>query len=460
MTMNQDQLLQKALRLLSQGKVSMARAICRKLIHLDPADFNSVHLYGVALLKDGDPVAACEHLTRASQLKVADKYRAQAFSNLSQAQLQAGHTDQAMLAIDQALQLFPDSAPLRLNRANLYERSEQWPQMQQDLERALALEPGLNEARISMAVCLRQQGNPTQALALLSAIDDAARDFDWLQEWGLNLCLCQQAETLLQFIDSMALDAATIFDLAHYVAESGANEQSLLLYRKGLQLQPDDEQARYLVAAQEGALQSRAPAGYVSGLYDRHANEFEQRLIDKLEYDAPQRLGQLLPGWLPAQLGEVIDLGCGTGLSGQALSKAFEIDQLTGVDLSQQMLQQAKYKGCYQQLICSDILSFIPAARADLIIASDVLIYLGDLKPLFDKLPQWLKPGGIFACTLELGDSLTPQLTPSGRFRHSEAYLQQLGQIQGLELLISATIPLRKEHGEMLQGQILLFRMP
>lgn len=458
--MNQEQLLQKALRLLSQGKLSMARAICRKLIHSNPQDFNSVHLYGVALLKDGEPVAACEQLETASQLKAADKFRAQAFSNLSQARLQTGDQVAAMNAINQALRLFPDNAPFLLNRANLHERQQQWQQMQLDLQKALQLEPQLTDAKISMAVCLRQQGKAQQALTLLSAISDSQRDFDWLQEWALNLCLCGQSDSLLQFIDSIALDADSRFELAHYVSEAGACDAGIQLYHKGLELRPDDEPARYLLAAQAGQRQSRAPAAYISGLYDRHADEFEQRLLGRLGYDAPDRLASLLPNWLPGLPARILDLGCGTGLLGQALRQQFETAEITGVDLSQQMLQQARNKGCYQRLICDDILGFEPDSPFDLITASDVLIYLGDLKPLFIRLPHWLNDGGTFACTLELGEQLTPELTPSGRFRHSEAYLQQLAETQGLELLLSAGIPLRKEHGKMLQGQILLFRKP
>ena len=67
--------------------------------------------------------------------------------------------------------------------------------------------------------------------------------------------------------------------------------------------------------------------------------------MNKIEYRLPLLFKQLLG----AAKGEIIDLGCGTGLIGQALKK--RRNRLTGVDISSAMLEQAGKKGVYDKLV-------------------------------------------------------------------------------------------------------------
>ena len=53
-------------------------------------------------------------------------------------------------------------------------------------------------------------------------------------------------------------------------------------------------------------------------------------------------------------LGRVADLGCGTGLQGPLL-KAAGARFIYGVDVSREMLKEAKTKGCYDDLSESDM---------------------------------------------------------------------------------------------------------
>src|SRR5207248_233908 len=76
---------------------------------------------------------------------------------------------------------------------------------------------------------------------------------------------------------------------------------------------------------------------------------------------------------------DVLDLGCGTGLCGALLRRWART--LVGVDLSPGMLEKARERGCYDRLEQGDLVAVMrtmPARSFDLIVATDVLIYIGD----------------------------------------------------------------------------------
>ena len=74
------------------------------------------------------------------------------------------------------------------------------------------------------------------------------------------------------------------------------------------------------------------------------------------------------PVWWPRAArtggGPVLDLACGTGLVGEALAtRGFA--RLTGVDLSADMLGQARAKGCYDRLVAGDVAALPDLGRFD-----------------------------------------------------------------------------------------------
>ena len=81
---------------------------------------------------------------------------------------------------------------------------------------------------------------------------------------------------------------------------------------------------------------------------------------------------------------KVADLGCGTGLVGLELNST--VIYLTGVDISDQMLIQAKQKNVYDELVPMDIHNYLFSQEAHslcAIIAADVFIYIGNLDKIF-----------------------------------------------------------------------------
>src|SRR2546430_1639578 len=68
----------------------------------------------------------------------------------------------------------------------------------------------------------------------------------------------------------------------------------------------------------------------------------------------------------------ILDLGCGTGLSGQSLRSRAR--RLTGIDLSRAMIDRARTRRVYDELGVAEITAFLDAPdgeRYDLIAACD-----------------------------------------------------------------------------------------
>ena len=81
-----------------------------------------------------------------------------------------------------------------------------------------------------------------------------------------------------------------------------------------------------------------------------YAETFDRDLVDKLNYQSPRLLAQLIARTVPADARlDILDIGCGTGLMGAGLRALKRT--LTGVDLSPNMLEQARRRGLYDRFI-------------------------------------------------------------------------------------------------------------
>jgi len=189
----------------------------------------------------------------------------------------------------------------------------------------------------------------------------------------------------------------------------------------------DPEPAFALTAARGDSAVSAAPRDYVVALYDSFADSFDAKLVGELNYRIPERLVAFIrPHLPPDRMLDILDLGCGTGLSGVPLKPLAK--RLVGIDLSPRMIAKARARGVYDALEVAEIVDYLQAhpGTFDLVTAADVVIYLGDLAPLFAGAAQALRQGGFFVLSAETGAGSGWSLLPSGRFAHSQAYLAAL----------------------------------
>lgn len=93
---------------------------------------------------------------------------------------------------------------------------------------------------------------------------------------------------------------------------------------------------------------------------------------------------------------QVVDLGCGTGRTGAWLASR-GIETIDGVDLTPQMLERARARGIYRELVEADVSDTrLPAGDYDLVTTSLVDEHLADLGPLYTEAARLAAPGATY----------------------------------------------------------------
>jgi len=358
--------------------------------------------------------------------------------------------------------------------------------------RALRLAPGHPDAENLLGVAARQQGDLPAALAHAARAVAAAPDAPlFLANQGAALAeagrLPEAIAALTRATTLNPADATSLRNLGQALTAAGQPDAALTPLTQATRLTPEApepwlalahaareanrpdlardaalkvrgplaEQAGFLLAALGGApIPARAPASYVRDLFDAFAPRFDAELEGALGYRTPTLLAAMIPDLPP---GRVLDLGCGTGLSGLAL-KPFA-RRLEGLDLSPRMLAVARARNLYATLHEADLLDFLPRHpnTYDLIAAADVLNYLGDLGPAFTAIATALKPGGTALFSLEAGEA--PVTLGEGlRFRHNPDHALALAQDAGLTLVAREDAVLRREKGADVRGVLIRAR--
>ena len=195
----------------------------------------------------------------------------------------------------------------------------------------------------------------------------------------------------------------------------------------------------------------RCDAGYVRHLFDQFSADYDQRMIGQLGYAAPQILFDLADLVMPGRKElAVLDLGCGTGLAGAVFKPL--ASRLDGVDLSPAMIEKARLRNIYDRLEVADLETSAPVVRYDLILAADTLVYLGDLKPVFEAAHARLRPDGYFLFTVEKAEGDGFELGPKRRWRHSENYLRRVAERAGFGVAGLVAAAPRREANQPVEG--------
>lgn len=235
---------------------------------------------------------------------------------------------------------------------------------------------------------------------------------------------------------------------------------ALTAFRRAGALMPQSGAVGHLIAMLEGgAPPDRAPDDYVLWVFDGHADNFDAHLA-ALQYRGPQMIADLAGAvWSRAPSRSILDLGCGTGLNAP-LFRPYAT-RLDGLDLAPRMLRQASRRG-YDHLYKAEIHTFLrrPPVRYDVLLSTDVFIYIGKLEEIFSLSKQNLSEDGEILCTIELGAPGDPpiQLMPSGRFRQTDAYIRGCAAAADFEVSAFADETLRIENGQPEPGRAYHFR--
>jgi predicted TPR repeat methyltransferase len=334
---------------------------------------------------------------------------------------EAGDLEHAAQAFERALALDPRFARALYQLGNVRQDQERWAEAEGCFRASLALAPGHAEAHNNLGVVLQMLGRRREAEA--------------------------------SYALAAALKPALVhpyMNLGRMLDETGRRAEAIAWLRRGSAQSAEPEAFRHLLGAlgaEADADAGRAPDAYVRNTFDGFAAHFDHRLVETLGYRVPQAIAAALAEAraFPPASADVLDLGCGTGLSGVALRGIAK--SLTGVDLAPKMLEHARARGCYDVLEEGELLRWMEssaAARFDVLVAVDVLIYVGALEHLFAQAARISRSGALFALSIEVCQDADWKLQETGRYAQSPAYVRGLAAANGFTVAVDRAQPIRK----------------
>jgi len=189
-------------------------------------------------------------------------------------------------------------------------------------------------------------------------------------------------------------------------------------------------------------------------LFDKYSETYDQHLLSSLDYTVPEKISHLINEKYgkTGTIGRVLDLGCGTGLCGVEIKD--RCSELIGIDLSKQMLIKAKQKSAYTHLENIEITEYLRKSKSmfDIMIAADVLIYVGKLDKLFLYCSRKIRSGGCFIFSIETTETKNFQVNKTGRFSHNKKYIEDLAKKTLWHINSKEETEIRKENGFPVRG--------
>ena len=364
--------------------------------------------------------------------------------------LELEQTEQAKKCFIKAEEINADNYEAKLCLADILSRSDHFSEAEQRYRRLIELDAKRFEPHNNYAEMLYRQKRLAEALEeyrkAVILRPDTAETSNNLGVVLKDLGQYQQASDL--FINALRCDqelVAASVNLSETLILLFSQDEKIALQiaKNWLKSFSDDQFARHINAAFEGGNIENNQI-FVEKLFDNFADNYEL-VMQNLDYQAPLAIRRIA-GDLK---GRIADLGCGSGLVGQAVKN--NRNQLIGVDLSAKMLKQAKNKQIYTELVQSDLFDFLKTrSDYDWIIAADVLGYIQSVEKLIE-----LCRGKNIIFSIEKSDASSPyQLQTNGRLKHNPSYIKQLLEQNGFKDIQIEDIILRSENSIPVTGCI------
>ena len=376
---------------------------------------------------------------------------------------QAGRLAEAAQCYQQILRANPRHFQALFSLGMICLQTEQFEESQRILSDALKLNPRFGEGWCARGLALLHLRRREEALACFDQSLLLLPDFlEALSSRATALLeMGRHEEALAAFDRVLALrpdHAISWNNRGNTFIAMRRLEEAVVSFDRALALAPDLETARNNrnLALLELKRISRIPAVAVRALFDDYASYYDSAMVDSLCYRAPSHLRDLAARVMPdaAPPMRILDLGCGTGLSGEAFKDLAVGGRLDGIDLSPGMIEEARRRNIYSDLMIEDFEAALatPGLSYDLIIAGDALIYHGDLLPVLSGAARRLDPKGFCLFTVERMTGEGWEQTPANRFRHSETYLRSCAEQSGFAVTEIMECALRSESHAPVEG--------
>jgi predicted TPR repeat methyltransferase len=291
----------------------------------------------------------------------------------------------------------------------------------------------------------------------------ADRRYEFARDLQLKGDLTAAAEVLEQAIERAPDFVSAWFTLGEVRAALGEQDAAVTAFQEACAADPADRHGAAIRLMRLGASPVTVlPQAYVRSLFDQYAPRFEAELIERLHYRAPSLLFKAVlvvraAGRKPAFFKRAVDLGCGTGLGAAAFAR--NVETFIGIDLSPGMIEQARATGLYAALEVDDMTAALArqaGASADLVLAADAMVYVGELAPVLAEVQRVLTAGGLLAFTVETHDGDGVIIGEGLRTAHGADYLRSAIAAAGLSLAHLEPVSPRTERGVPVRGLVVV----
>jgi predicted TPR repeat methyltransferase len=304
---------------------------------------------------------------------------------------------------------------------------------------------------------------PDGPLASASSGDLLAdRRYAWGQGALAERDFAAAADLFRQTIEIAPDWAPAHLALGDALAGQGDSGEAAAAWGQAARLDPSGVLGADLKIAALGAGQAppAAPRDYVRALFDEYAPRFDAHLRGALAYRGPELLRAAIERAC-AEAGRAfafdvcLDLGCGSGLMAEELRE--RVGALHGCDLSPRMIEIAHATGAYARLHAADIHDYLSEQgerSADLVVAADVFVYMGDLAAVFAQCARVTAPGGLFAFSVQRGEGADWSVGADLRYAHTSDYVERLAAAHGFRVMVLEAASTRKDAGRDVPGLV------
>ncbi len=491
-----NSLLSLAVQHHQAGRLQPAESLYRQVLEINPDNEEALHFLGILAYQLEEYESAIDLIEKAIHLnpklaeahynlgkvydsqgkadEAAGAYRraiavnpniAEAHYNLGIVLANQGKLDDAVASYRRTVAINPKDADAWYNLGNALRDLEKTGDAIEAYQHALMANPGYIKAHNNLGILFKAQGKLNEAIACYERainIDPNYADTHYnlanaLGDFG------KLDEAIMHYQQAAELDpnhsSPVHNNLGNTLGKLGKMGEAMIHYRRAIELDPNNVSAKHMVAAITGETTEVAPPKYIKNLFDQSAAKFDYQLVEVLDYKSPTALRQALDDLLgKVHFRNAIDLGCGTGLSGLSFHQL--TDRLTGIDLSPQMIELAKQRNIYSILQTGDLVELLNKSeeKYDLFIATDVLVYIGNLRPLFKSVQSHALPGALFVCLTESISDGTYVLRQSGRYAHSRAHIQSLADEHHFTIEFCKPAAIRVEKGKGIMGDHLILK--
>jgi predicted TPR repeat methyltransferase len=334
-------------------------------------------------------------------------------------------------------------------------------------EKALSIKPDYTEAHYNLGFTLQRLGQLDSAVRSYKKVVAIKPEYAKAHNnkilsviyFFTNGQIPDAIDTVEALIKDNPNDALLFNMCGGCYASLGQLDMAVKNYEKALAIKPDYAVPQHMLNSLIGYTSKEPPKEYIKNLFDDFAERFNDSLVEGLQYRLPFLIKNLILKLhtIKSKFEKAIDLGCGTGLSGKGLRDISE--NLTGIDLSTNMVAKARELEVYDHLIVGDIIDTLSTSteKYDLFIALDVFIYVGELTTIFKTVRDCCNKNAFFIFSVETQVEDGYSLLKSARYSHSEEYVLKTTS-DGFKLIESQEVSLRKEKDGWIDGKIFILQ--